>query len=253
MANPRQGELLAAAVLRPLAEQLVAALDLRPGAVVCELMCDGGVLTRALAGVAGAVGTLIVTDTDGELARAAATEHGASCTVQAHVIDGEHVPLDDASCDAVVSLLSLGFAEAGALLREARRLLRPPGGIATLLVWDPQHPPAHEAALAAALTAHRVESPFLRRALAPVDAGPDAQVTQLRDVARLDTFAHLWAASVSQRAVAGELAAVAPATLDAIRRDYERGVAEFCAADGTMRIPLTARMLTYRRRDAPRR
>jgi len=241
----RQGDALGAAVLRPLGEQLIAAMHLEPGAVVCELMCDGGVLSSALARALPVDGTLVLTDTDRAMLEGVAAQAGGACRIEARVIDGPRIPLDDASCDALTSLLTLTFAEAGALLADARRVLRPGGSLA-VVVWDAANPPAHEAALDAALRANGVTSRFMQRVLAPVNAPAGVAQTVLHDVARLETFAHLWAACVDQRPLSDELAALDEAVVTAMRRDHEALLMRFAAADGTLRVPLSARLLSMR-------
>ena len=240
--RPRQGEALAASVLRPLAEQLVAALRVHRGAVVCELMCDGGVLTRSLAPVIGAAGTLVAVDTDSVLAHAAAGSVASLCTARAAVGDGAHIPLDERCCDAVASLVNVVFADAAALFQDARRVLRS-GATAAVLVWDADDPPAHEAALDAALRGAGVTSAFMQRLLAPVAVPDGATQTVVRDVVRLDTIAHLWAA-VTDRPVGAELVALPPATVAAVRRAYEEALSAYRAPDATLRIPISARLIT---------
>ncbi|MBV8194073.1 MAG: methyltransferase domain-containing protein, partial [Candidatus Dormibacteraeota bacterium] len=142
MPSPRQGEWLGNVVLGPFAEQLLSALAIAPGDVVCELMCDVGVLSRELAPATGRTGTLILADSDASLAEAGATAQRRWCKARALTIDGPRIPVDDAICDRVTSLINIQFADTEALLDDALRVLRP-GGSGAFVLWDPDEPPAY--------------------------------------------------------------------------------------------------------------
>lgn len=240
--RPRFGDALAASVLRPLAEQLIGALDLRPGAAACDLLCDGGVLTFALAHAVAPIGGVVATDTDLDLATDAALLANRHCVVVPRMTDGATVPLDDRSCDAVASLLTAVFADHRQLMQDAPRVLRP-NGLAAFLVWDPEDPPPFLTALEAALRAHGIASLFLQRVLAPVAVPRSARVRVLRDVCRMATTAHLWAA-LQDGPLAVELAPLPADTVNAVRRDFEAALEPFLEADATLRIPLRARVIT---------
>lgn len=242
--RPRFGAALSATVLRPLAEQLVREIDLRPGSVVCDLICDGGVLTPFLARAVAPIGVVATVDTDLELATQAAENVLHVSKVVPRMSDGATVPLDDASCDAVASLLTVVFADHRFLLQDARRLLRPEGAGA-LLVWDPERPPAFAAALLDALRAEGIDSPFLERMLAPVAVPPGATARGLRDVCRVETAAHLWAA-VLDGPLAVEVAALPEEAVASVRARYEVSLREYEEPDGTLRIPVHARVITLR-------
>jgi SAM-dependent methyltransferase len=249
--RPRFGAALSATVLRPLAEQLVQAIELRPGAVVCDLICDGGTLTPFLARAVAPIGVVATVDTDLELATQAAENVLHISKVVPRMSDGATVPLDDASCDAVASLLTAVFADHRFLLQDARRLLRPDGAGA-VLVWDLERPPAFAAALLDALAVDGIASPFLERMLAPVAVPRGATTRGLRDVCRVETATHLWAAMLDGP-LAVELAALPEAVVTAVRARYEASLREYEEPDGTLRIPVHARVITLRGGAPPRR
>lgn len=248
--RPRFGGALSATVLRPLAEQLVQEIDLRPGAVVCELMCDGGALTPFLARAVAPIGVVVTIDTDLELATQAAENVLHISKVVPKMSDGATVALDDASCDAVASLLTVVFADHRFLLEDVRRLLRP-AGTGAVLVWDPERPPAFASLLQDSLRAEGVASPFLERMLTPVALPRGATARGLRDVCRVETATHLWAA-MGDGPLAVELAALPEETVAAVRARYEASLQEYEEPDGTLRIPVHARVITLRG-GAPRR
>ena len=241
--QPRFGRGLTVSLLRPLAEQLLAALQVPTGATVCELICDAGHLSRELARVIGPGGTLILTETDPELLDACAAQTNGLCTVLTRAIDGGTLDVDGESCDRVASLATLGGTDATSLLREARRVLRP-GGTAACIVWDAGALPPHEVALSIALHEEAgLESRFLHGLLAPVRAPEWFSETELRDVARFDGFSQLWLAMIDERPLASELRSLSQERRDAVRRHCEALLAGHAAADGTMRIPVAARLL----------
>ena len=248
--RPRFGAALSATVLRPLAEQLVQEIELRPGAVVCDLICDGGSLTPFLARAVAPIGVVVTIDTDLELATQAAENVLPISKVVPKMSDGATVPLDDASCDAVASLLTMVFADHRFLLQDARRVLRP-DGTGAVLVWDPERPPAFAALLQDSLRDEGIVSPFLERMLSPVDAPRGAAVRGLRDVCRVETATHLWAA-MRDGPLAVELAALPDETVSSVRARYEASLQEYAEPDGTLRIPVHARVITLRG-GAPRR
>ncbi|MGA7989166.1 MAG: hypothetical protein WCB51_12295 [Candidatus Dormiibacterota bacterium] len=217
--EPRFGRLYSATVLRPLAEQLVAELDVRPGETVCDLLCDSGTLGAAFAGAVGENGRVVLVDSDVALP-------------------------DAASCDRVGSLCTFGFWPHTSMLDEAMRITRP-GGVAAMVAWDPDDPPAHERALVDALReVAGIDSRFLRQCLAaPASGESDGwDIGHLRDVVRFDGIAQYWVAMVLERPRLTEIAGASELTVSALRRACEAGLRPYIAADGTMRIPVTATM-----------
>lgn len=241
--QPRYGRGLAASVLRPLAEQLLAGLHVEPGSTVCELMSDSGHLSQLLARAIGAGGTLILTETDPALLQGCVEQVGGLCTVAGRLTDGRTLGVEGNTCDRVASLATLGGTDATALLRETRRVLRADGR-AGCIVWDAGAPPPYEHALATALHAEAgVESPFLRGLLAMVGKPEDFSEIELRDVARFDSFSQLWVAIVDERPLAAELRSLSLEQCAAVRQRCADLVASYVTADGALRIPVAARLL----------
>jgi len=98
------------------------------GGTCLEIGCGAGRITQALAGSFDHVVALDVSEDMIELARAAVPDN-----VEFHVVDGTRIPLSDASVDAVFTchvlqhLEDIGHVER--YLAEARRVLRPGGGL----------------------------------------------------------------------------------------------------------------------------
>jgi SAM-dependent methyltransferase len=218
-AEPRFGRLYSATVLRPLAEQLVAELGVRPGETVCDLLCDSGMLGATFAGAVGNTGRVVPVDSDVALPNAG-------------------------SCDRVGSLCTLGFWTGASMLEVALRITRP-GGVAAVLTWDPDDPPAHERALLDALRdVMGIDSPFLRECLAApaADESHGWEIGRLHDVVRFDGIAQYWVAMVLERPWLAEVDGASEPTVSALRRACEARLRPCIAADGTMRIPVTATM-----------
>ncbi|HWW08960.1 MAG TPA: hypothetical protein VNY76_01820 [Candidatus Acidoferrales bacterium] len=238
----RYGQLYGAAVLRPFAEQLANALDVEPGQTVCDLLCDGGELTRVLALRVAPDGRVFAADVDtagcSDSVESGGIPRGIVATVELR--DGV-VPIADRTCAAVGVLFTAGFA--AALRSEAARVCLP-GGRALAAVWDPQNPPAHEHVLDAALqTVARYDSEYLRAVLA-VPAGSAGVSVTVGDVVRFDGFAHYWAAMVRERPLMDELSAALPEVAVREVQDVSRAaLGRYAAADGTLRIPVSANLM----------
>jgi hypothetical protein len=158
------------------------------------------------------------------------------------------VPVEAGSCDRVASLGTAGFWGGTSLLDELARITRP-AGAAAVLTWDAAEPPAHELALAGALRDEAgVSSPFLDQCLqAPgFTTHPRWDSVRLHDVVRFDGIAHYWVAMVVERPIAAELSEVSETVREAVRAGCERNLEQFTAADGTIRIPVTAILLRPR-------
>ncbi len=219
-------------------------LGVLSGETVCDLMCDGGTLGVALSRAVGARGHVVLVDTDAELLRSAAedvSESGSGVTTK--LASDVMSPLLESSCDRVASLCTFGFWEGPSLFEVARRALRPTGRGA-VLTWDAVAP-LHELALADAF--HDVlgmTSPFMTRCLASPESEHERgwESVSVHDVVRFDGIATYWAAMVTERPVALELAHQGGDALRAIRTACQRTLAPCTAADGTMRIPVHARL-----------
>ncbi|HEY8672934.1 MAG TPA: hypothetical protein VIM76_04170 [Candidatus Dormibacteraeota bacterium] len=250
--GPRFGRLYANAVLRPLAEQLVAELGAQPGDTGCDLICDSGTLGSALGAAVGTRGSVLLVDTDDAALDAAASDVAATgCAVSTAMAGAHGVAVAGASCDRVASLCTFGFWRGTSLLVEAERITRGSGS-AALVTWDPARPPAHEGSLVDALLDEvGLHSRFLEQCLESAAFAERAHWdrTTLRDVVRFDGIAHYWAAMVVERPVAAELAHESDVALRAVRAACERALQPFTAVDGTMRIPVVATLLCRRATD----
>jgi ubiquinone/menaquinone biosynthesis C-methylase UbiE len=240
--EPRYGRLYAAAVLRPFAEQLIRLLKLAGGETAADLICDGGVLTAAMARAAGEHGTVYAVDLDAQLVRAAGAEAapGAARVVPV-VCEARSVPLSGGACDAVASLFTLGFGDPEALMSEGRRTTRA-AARAVFVTWDTNAPPAHEAALDQALreaAAH--SSPFLQQVVAALPPDPTWTAQAVKDVVRFDGFDDCWSAMVDDRPpLRAELDGLPVAALHAARERCRGVLQRYATLDGALRIPVRA-------------
>jgi SAM-dependent methyltransferase len=251
--EPRYGRLYSAAVLRPFAEQLVDELGVHAGGTVCDLLCDAGTLAMALGAAVGSDGRVVLVDTDAALLAGAAQDATATgCAVAESLAVEGVLAIAGGSCDRVGSLCTLGFWDGVDAFAEAERVLTA-SGVAAFVVWDGADPPAHERALADALSEAGVRSPFLERCLPlGISGGREHWDTAtLRDVVRFDGMAQYWAAMVVERPVARELADTPASLLESVRGACERALRSCIAADGSMRIPVTATLIRHRAGTAP--
>ncbi|HEX6492882.1 MAG TPA: hypothetical protein VF112_05190 [Candidatus Dormibacteraeota bacterium] len=96
----------------------------------------------------------------------------------------------------------------------------------------------HETAVAAVLGAAARPATLSEEEVEALAAGPPAlRVERLRDVVRFDGLDALWAALVTERGI--------PEALDPDRREaLEWALRRWIAADGTLRIPVEAALLS---------
>jgi ubiquinone/menaquinone biosynthesis C-methylase UbiE len=248
------GRLLVESVLRPFAEHLAAMVQAHAGDTCVDASGDGGVLPMLLAR-AGA--TSIAADDDAAVLRDIADEaallHLDSVrTVQTD--DAHALPLPDGAAQVVTSLFAIAHApDPAATLRELLRIRDRRRGRIAVATWSEPGAAPHEGALLDALHELNAQAPdALMRNLAlgyPLaaehlveQAGGSGilEVVRIHDVVRFDGLAHYWAAMVTQRPLARD---VDNADAD-LRRAVERTLQPYTAADGTMRIPTEAVVIT---------
>ena len=81
-----------------------------------------------------------------------------------------------------------------------------------------------------------------------VDEREGWDIAQLRDVVRFDGIVQYWAAMVLERPALTDLDGASEQTVRAVRSGCEAALRPYIAADGTMRIPVTATL--WRRKAA---
>ena len=225
------GHTLAVAVYRPLAEQLVAVAAPGPGDRVVEVSAGDGEVIRRLAGAASQPLPTVLVATD---ARARALGE-AIAPLQAVVVVARawDLPFGDAEFDLAVSLLAVAGPErAGQALAELARVARR----VEVVVWTDGA--THENALRDAW--RELGAPgALPATLMTTATPPGWSQSELADVARFDGIGQLWAGLVTERGIT-----VPAALATALKERLAEKVAAFTAADGTMRIPVRATLLT---------
>ena len=228
----RFGRIYASAVLRPLAEQLVAELDVRLESRIVDVMCDGGTASTEVRRQCAGAGIILVDTTREALADAiAAVDAGGS--VEALLTNGSTLPLADATCDAAMSLLTLGFGEPQALYSEMRRVVHRGGRIVSLS-WAAE-PPAHERILIDAYQDAVGSPPAYAAAFQSTPQFGEGRA--VRDVVRFDGAHQYWDAVLSHRGLNGH------PSLHEIRARGGELLGEYTAADGTIRIPIELTMV----------
>lgn len=123
----------------PLTAELLAALDLQPGARVLDIGCGTGSPALALAAALGPTGRVLAVDPTEEMLRVAHERAAAreQTNVEFRLAAIEECDLSPESFDAVVSRWGIIFCEdAVGQLARIRRWLRPDGRIA-LSTWTP--------------------------------------------------------------------------------------------------------------------
>ena len=238
----------------PVSQWLVEAIHPQPGHRVLELAAGPGETGFLAAELIKPGGTLVSSDQSEamlEVARARAAELGLD-NVEFKPIDAEWIDAELASFDSV--LCRWGYmlmADAGAALRETRRVLRP-GGRVALSVWDRPDlnpwaimtpielverglmpPPDPEAPGMFALADRGKLDEMLGEAgfsEIEIDAVPLEQLH--------DSFDAMWEFQLDCAApIAAVLRELDPAQLADVRAAVERRLEPFIAPDGTLALP----------------
>jgi SAM-dependent methyltransferase len=220
---PQYGRLLVPALLRPFGEHLAAIVHAEPGDVCVDVGCEGGVMPALLGRTAR---TCIATSGDTQTLDDARDELEMLhlqriALLRAHA---DALPLRDGGAQVVTSLFSLPHQpDPAATLREMLRILDPRRArLAVAMLSGPDALCAAPIFGAPPAAEHLVER-----------AGGAGRVTvsRIHDVARFDGLAHWWAA-------------VADDTPEHARAHAEERLRPYVAADGTMRIPTEAVLLS---------
>ncbi|MFI5593919.1 class I SAM-dependent methyltransferase [Amycolatopsis sp. NPDC051758] len=114
-----------------LTRRLAELLRLRGGQCVADIAAGPGATARLLAADHGVtVDGVDLGQSTVEAARAATAEAGLAAKVRFHLGDGEHIPLPDNACDAVVCECAFcTFPDKPAAAAEFARILRPGGRV----------------------------------------------------------------------------------------------------------------------------
>jgi ubiquinone/menaquinone biosynthesis C-methylase UbiE len=122
---------------RPVTDDMVAALDPKPGETILELAAGAGVSGFAAASLLQGDGKMIMTDFASHMIEACerrGRELGFK-NIEYRVMDAERMDLEDASVDGVQCRWGyMLMADTAAALRETRRVLKPDGRL-SFSVW----------------------------------------------------------------------------------------------------------------------
>jgi SAM-dependent methyltransferase len=227
------------------------AARIEPGQRVLDVACGTGVLTREVADRVGPSGAAVGLDVnDGMLAVARR---------KAPELDwrkgrAEELPFDDGSFAAVVSQFGLMFFEDRvAALREMRRVAKP-GGRMAIAVWGPQAESPGYAAMTELLrglfgepAANALRAPFALgdipslRALFAESGLPEIDVRTLPGTARFPSLRSWIYTDVKGWTLAD---AIDDEGLERLMREAEHALAGFVSADGGVRFPIPAHVVT---------
>lgn len=250
-------------VSRQVGEQLVTALDPKPGETILELACGPGETGFLAAKRIGPTGQLISTDFSAQMV-AAAQRRSADLgltNVEHRVIDAQAIDLPDAHVDGV--LCRWGYMlmpDPARALAETRRVLRQKGRLAFSVWADAQSNPWGSAIGRAALELGLIErpppdvpGPFRlgdadRVRSLVVEAG--FEPVEIVDVAvtwRYADFAQYWAISGDlSSSLATLLSSLTPGDFELLKVRAEELLAPYATADG-IAIPGLCRNILARR------
>lgn len=128
--------------LGPATEALLAMTQVEAGSHVLDVASGYGEPALSAAEKVGPTGSVLATDIAPNLlafAESRAAERGLS-NVETRVMDGEHLALQDASFDAVLSRVGLiYFPDQHQALSEMHRVLKPGGRVGAIVYSTPEH------------------------------------------------------------------------------------------------------------------
>jgi len=140
--------------LRAATDAMLNMANIRPGMRVLDIAAGAGDQTLDIAERVGGGGSVMAVDLSPEILRFAQDNavQANHPNVEARVADGEALPFEDASFDAVVCRLGLMFFQHPHKgLSEMRRVLRPEGWVCTMVFSRPERNPCITTLMGAAL------------------------------------------------------------------------------------------------------
>ena len=107
---------------------LVAPLELRPGSRVLDYGCGPGFVTEGMARIVGPTGRAYGVDLNTSFVANASNRNSGSDNISFHLVDGDRIPLDDATVDRLLCKNVLEYVpDVQTTLAEFRRVLEPGG------------------------------------------------------------------------------------------------------------------------------
>lgn len=140
--------------LRQATEAMVGMAGVKPGAHVLDVAAGAGDQTLDVATRVGPDGYVLATDLSPEILRFTAQQVAAAghSNVETRVSDGQKLQIEDSRFDAVVCRLGLMFfGDPLQGLREMARVLKPGGGVCTMVFGSPQANPCVTTLMSTAL------------------------------------------------------------------------------------------------------
>jgi SAM-dependent methyltransferase len=135
-------------------EAMLDMAGVAPGLRVLDVAAGSGDQTLDIAARVGPQGCVLATDLSPAILALAQRNAAQAGHAQVHVqvADGENLPVDDASFDAVVSRLGLMFfPDAQRGVHEMHRALKPGGRVCVMVFADPAHNPCVTTIMSTAL------------------------------------------------------------------------------------------------------